>query len=103
MPQFLRPVVAALLLGLAACTSPARQISDSLTGYGVPPRQAACMGDRLGQRLSLAQLRRLQQIGKLDGRRLDRMSLREIADRLTDRRDPELVAEFLRAGLGCLG
>jgi hypothetical protein len=100
MPGFLRLVIPAVLLGLAACTSPSRQIADSLVGYGVPPRQAECMGNRLGQRLSLAQLRRLREIGRAG--RLDRPSLRQIAERLNDPRDPELVAEFLRAGLGCV-
>jgi hypothetical protein len=30
------------------------------------------------------------------------MSIREVANKLTDERAPGLVAEFLRAGVGCL-
>lgn len=92
----------ALPLALAACATPAQRITSNLTGLGVPPRQAQCMGNRLGERLSIGQLRRLQELTGLRPERFERMSIREIANRLTDERDPGLVAEFLRAGVGCL-
>lgn len=91
----------ALPLLLTACATPAQRIAGKLTELGVPPGQAQCMGDRLGQRLSTGQLRRLQDIARLNGERLERMSIREIANRLTDDRDPALIAEFIRAGIGC--
>lgn len=93
-------LMAALLLG--ACATPAQRITSNLTELGVPPRQAQCMGGRLGERLSIGQLRRLQELTGLRAERFERMSIREIANKLTDERDPGLVAEFLRAGLGCL-
>jgi hypothetical protein len=92
----------ALPLALAACATPAQRISRNLTELGVPPRQAQCMGGRLGQRLSFGQLRRLQELTSIRADRLQRMSIREIANKLSDERDPGLVAEFLRAGVGCL-
>ncbi|WP_303782376.1 hypothetical protein [Sandarakinorhabdus limnophila] len=88
--------MAALLLG--ACATPAQRITSNLTELGVPPRQAQCMGERL----SIGQLRRLQELTGLRAERFERMSIREIANKLTDERDPGLVAEFLRAGVGCL-
>jgi hypothetical protein len=91
----------AMLLALAACATPAQRITRDLTGLGVPPGQAQCMGNRLGERLSVGQLRRLQEIGNLRNDRLERMTIREIANKLTDERDPALIAEFLRAGIGC--
>lgn len=97
----LLPLIVLPLL-LTACTTPAQRITTSLSELGVPPRQAQCMGDRLGQRLSLGQLRRLQELTNIRAERLQRMSIRQIADKLTDEKDPGLVAEFLRAGLGCL-
>lgn len=98
------PKSAALLtaLLLAACATPAQRITTNLIDLGVNPGQAQCMGNRLGERLSLGQLRRLQQLTGLPNQRFDRMSIREIASRLSDERDPGLVAEFLRAGVGCL-
>ena len=97
----LRALPLAFLLALAACASPSQKITRALVGYGVPPGQAQCMGDKLGHRLSLGQLRRLQELAGVDGRQLSGLTIRQIADKLTDKRDPELVAEFVRAGIGC--
>ncbi len=96
----LLPLIALPLL-LGACATPAQRITRNLADMGVPPRQAQCMGDRLGQRLSLGQLLRLQELTSIRMEKLQRMSIRQIADKLTDEKDPGLVAEFLRAGLGC--
>lgn len=95
-------VLVALPLALTACATPAQRITTNLTELGVPPRQAQCMGGRLGERLSIGQLRRLAELTSIRAERLQRMSIREIADKLTDEKDPGLVAEFLRAGVGCL-
>lgn len=92
----------ALPLLLTACATPAQRITTNLAELGVPQRQAQCMGGRLAQRLSFGQLRRLQEITSIRADRFERMSIREIASKLTDERDPGLVAEFLRAGVGCL-
>lgn len=96
-----RRVVLGVMLGVAACASPSRQIATKLGELGVPQRQAECVGTRLEQRLSTAQLRRLFELARLPGERAGRMSIPELAGRLNDRRDPLLVAELLRAGIGC--
>ncbi|MFZ4690261.1 MAG: hypothetical protein ACOYLS_13560 [Polymorphobacter sp.] len=96
-----RLALSALLL-FAACATPSQRITTALTDRGVPPAQARCMGDRLGTRLSLAQLQRLDALSKMNGGRIERMSITQIADALSDPRDPALVAEVLRAGVGCL-
>jgi hypothetical protein len=89
-------------LALTACATPAQRITRNLAELGVPERQATCMGGRLGERLSVGQLRRLQELTSIRADRMERMSIRQIADKLTDERDPGLVAEFVRAGVGCL-
>jgi hypothetical protein len=96
----LLPIIAVPLL-LTACSTPAQRITKNLADLGVPPRQAQCMGERLGQRLSLGQLRRLQELSGIRAERLQRMSIRDIAAKLTDEKDPGLVLEFIRAGVGC--
>jgi hypothetical protein len=96
----LLPLILLPLL-LTACATPAQRITKNLTELGVSPRQAQCMGDRLGQRLSVGQLLRLQELTNIRMEKLQRMSIRQIADKLTDDKDPGLVAEFLRAGIGC--
>ncbi len=99
----MRPIfVLAPLLLLAACATPSQRITTALVDRGVPPPQARCMGDKLGDRLSIAQLKRLDEISKMNGGRMDRMSIPQIANALSDPRDPGLVAEVIRAGVGCL-
>lgn len=99
--RFAAAILVALPLALTACATPSQRITRNLAELGVPQRQATCMGNRLGERLSIGQLRRLQELTSIRIERLQRMSIRQIADKLTDEKDPGLVAEFLRAGLGC--
>ena len=94
-------VVAPLLL-LAGCATPSQRIATALVDRGVPPSQARCMGEKLDDRLSIAQLKRLDAIRRLNGGRIDRMSIPQIANALSDPRDSGLVAEVVRAGVGCL-
>ncbi len=96
------PLAIMFCLALAGCTTPSQRITTKLANLGVPPRQAQCMGDRLGTRLSLAQLKRLDGISRINGGRFDRMRIDEIARALADPRDPAIVAEVVRAGVGCL-
>jgi hypothetical protein len=96
----LYPVLALALL-CAACATPAQRITTKLTDYGVPPRQAQCIGERLASRLSNAQLRRLADLVTTNKDRIGRMSINDIARQLNQDGDPQLVAEVLKAGLSC--
>ena len=96
------PVLAiGVLLVLAGCATPAERITTKLVELGVPQPQARCMGVRLDQRLSLAQLDQLGRLVYVDREQVGRMSLREIGNRLRSIHDPAIVAEILRAGIGC--
>ena len=92
----------ALPLALAACASPGERLGRNLYQLGVPERQAFCMGDRLARSLTGDQWRTIQRLARLDEYRLRRMSIREIAARIDPAGDPRLIAEFVRAGVGCL-
>lgn len=87
---------------LAACATPSQRITAKLTEYGVPPRQAQCMGDRLQANLDSGQLRRLGEIGALNRDRMGRMSVNDIAATLNKPGDEALVAEVIRSGISCL-
>jgi hypothetical protein len=89
------------LLALAGCATPADRITTKLVELGVPQPQARCMGLRLNQRLSLAQLDQLGRLAYVDREQVGRMSLREIGNRLRSIHDPAIVAEILSAGVGC--
>ena len=93
--------LAALAL-LSACATPSQRISTKLTEYGVAPRQAQCMGDRLEARLDNRQLRRLGEIGRLNRDRMGRMSVNDIVGTLNRPGDEALVAEVVRSGIGCM-
>jgi uncharacterized protein YceK len=99
----MRGAIAIALMTLASgCASPAQRISAKLTEYGVPEARARCMGDRLEQRLSVAQLRRLGGLAALNRDRMGRMTVNDIVRMLDRPGDEAIVAEVLRAGLGCL-
>ena len=100
MPPRILPL--ALLALLAACATPSQKITAKLTEYGVPPAQARCMGDRLEARLSLAQLQRIGEIGRLNRDRVGRMTVNDIAATLNKPGDEALVAEVVKSGIGCL-
>lgn len=92
----------ALPLILGACATRGERLGRNLAELGVPPNQAFCMGDRLARSLSNDQWRTIQRLARLDERRFRRMSIREIAERIDPAGDPRLIAEFVRAGVGCL-
>lgn len=100
------PVVAAVVaigLALSACATRGERLGRNLYQLGIPERQAFCMGDRLARSLTNDQWRNIQRLARLDERRLRRMSIREIAERIDPAgRDGSLIAEFARAGVGCL-
>lgn len=98
----LRIAMLAPLLLLAACATPSQKIAAKLTEVGVPQPQARCMGDRLQSRLTLTQLRRLDEVVRLNRDRVGNMSINQIARALDDPGDPALFAEVVRAGVGCL-
>ena len=93
-----RTIVLAVLLGLAACSTPAEKITARLEKSGLPHRQARCMGDRLAQRLSYSQLEELNRVVKDSGG--ERLSVNKLVRRLGDA-DPALVSELVRTGIGC--
>ncbi|TZG27249.1 hypothetical protein [Sphingomonas montanisoli] len=96
----LLPIV---LIALAACTtvSPEAKVRAKLIEAGVKPPVASCMAERLVDRLSLAQLKRLQSLSGLARKDVNAMSIDEIAHRLRGLDDPEITAVVLKTGLGC--
>jgi len=95
------PILAALALAGCATVSPEARVRTKLIEAGLRPPVAACMAERLVDRLSIAQLRRLQSVGGLARKDVRGMSLDELVYRLRALEDPELVAVVLKAGIGC--
>jgi len=96
-----RAAVIGTVLLLAGCATPAQRITTKLVDLGVPAANARCMGDRLAARLTTSQIVHLARLPGIDGATLRQMSLHEIVQRVTAVGDPGLVAEVVRAGIGC--
>lgn len=77
-----------LLLGLSACALPEARLRAGLINAGLSESLAACMAERMVDRLSLAQLRR---IGDLPRAR-EASSVTEFLGRVRSLRDPEILA-----------
>lgn len=99
MPK--RFFIVSILFVVAGCATPAQRIATKLGEYGVPPGQARCMGERLQDRLTVSQLKRLGELGAMTKDRLGQASINDIARLLSDPRDPTVAIELVRAGIGC--
>lgn len=90
--------LAALLVG---CATPETRLRNGLINAGLSPQASACMADRMIDRLSLAQLRRLSDLSRINEQRLGDMRVREFWRQVRALRDPEIITITARAGLSC--
>lgn len=92
-----RVAVVAVLALLAGCGIPQARLRAGLIDAGVPPPVAGCMADRMAQRLSLAQLRR---IGDLPRARAA-PSVADFLHRVRALGDSEIVSVAAAAAAAC--
>ena len=90
-----------LLLALSACATPETRIRIALTDAGLSKPIAACMADRMVDRLSLAQLNRLNGLKKLHGQDMRKATLEEFLRRTRSLQDPEILSVATSSGLIC--
>jgi hypothetical protein len=95
------PILILALLAGCATVSPEARVRSKLIEAGLRPPVAGCMAERMVDRLSLVQLKRLQSLGGLAKRDMGMMSLDELVHRLRALNDPEIVSVVLKAGIGC--
>ncbi len=98
--KFLAP---AMLLGLAlaGCSTPEAKVRSRLVGLGLSPPMAGCMADRMVDRLSYAQLRRLGELGGLARHDVREMRVGQLLERTKALHDPEILGVVSRAAIGC--
>ena len=65
----------ALSLALAGCATPETRLRTGLNNAGLSKAMSACMAERMVDRLSLLQLRRLSALGSLKDKRVTDLSL----------------------------
>ncbi len=77
------------------------RIEQALVDKGAPPELAACMAARMVDRLSLAQLRKLERLKPREGESGVPLSRSELIDRIRRVDDPEAIEVTVMAGALC--
>lgn len=97
----MRKIVVLAALATAACATPETRVRTALVDAGLSQRVAGCMAERMVDRLSLLQLRRLQSLSSLKGTRVEELSVSELLRRVRALKDPEILSVVTSAGIGC--
>ncbi|MDB5677556.1 hypothetical protein [Sphingomonas bacterium] len=92
-----RLILLAAIVALTACSTPEAMTREGLVNAGIPKATAACMADRMVDRLSLLQLRRLSGLAKA-GRSKDRG---QFLYRLRSLKDPEILSVVSNSAALC--
>lgn len=95
------PIALLAFATLAACATPRDRVEVGLVDAGISPRMAACMADRMVDRLSLVQLRRLQSLSKVGKTDFRTVSVEQFLFRVRALQDPEILAVTSKAALVC--
>jgi hypothetical protein len=89
------------LLAVSACASPQSQLRTGLQSAGLSPRVSSCMAERMWDKLSLLQLKRISSLGNFRDERLRDMPLDRFLHNVRSLEDPEILSVTTRAGLSC--
>ncbi|AQA00862.1 hypothetical protein BWQ93_12905 [Sphingopyxis sp. QXT-31] len=95
----LMPMLAALTL--AGCATPETRLRNGLNDAGLSAPMSACMAERMVDRLSLLQLRRLSALGSLKERRLADLSLDQFLHKVRALKDAEILAVTTSSAAVC--
>lgn len=88
-------------LALSACATPETRIRTALMDAGLSQPIAACMADRMVDRLSLVQLNKLNGLKKLRGQDMRKVTVEEFLRRTRSLQDPEILGVATSSGLIC--
>ncbi len=91
----------ALIAGLAACATPETRVRNGLMSAGLSKPISSCMADRMVDRLSYAQIDKLNGLGKLRKRDPGDISVNEFVKRTKALQDPEILGVVTSSGLIC--
>jgi hypothetical protein len=98
--RFVLPAALALLT-VTACATPQNQVQTALVQAGLRPQIAACMAERMTDRLSIAQLQKLSRAKGQPGEKLTDLSAADFVERARRIDDPEVVRVASAAAVGC--
>lgn len=80
-----------LSLALAGCATPETRLRTGLVKAGLTQPVAACMADRMVDRLSLVQLRRISSLAGLQGKRVGDMTADQFLHQVRALKDIEIL------------
>lgn len=89
------------LLALTACATPDARLRTGLMDAGLGRNQSACMAERMVDKLSLLQLRRIASLKNFAKDDIRGMSIDRFLHNIRSLKDPEILAVTTRAALGC--
>ncbi|PNQ04825.1 hypothetical protein [Sphingobium sp. SA916] len=92
---------ASLLLLSCTTVSPESRLRTGLIDAGISPRMAGCMAERMVDRLSLTQLRRLQSLASLRKSHMGDMTVDRFLFKVRALEDPEIFAVTSKAAIVC--
>ncbi len=84
-------VLSFLIVSLAACATPETRLRTGLVNAGLSQSIAACMADRMVDRLSLLQLRRLGSLASLRDKKAGDLTLNQFLHKVRALKDPEIL------------
>ena len=90
-----------LTVTLAACATPETRIRNALVEAGLSKPIAGCMADRMVDRLSLIQLNKLRGLGKLQDKKVRKLTIEEFVKRTKALQDPEILSVVTSSGVIC--
>jgi len=93
--------MAVACLALAGCATPEARLRAGLVDAGLSQRQAGCMAERMVDRLSLTQLRRLGSLAGLKDQNARDLSLDEFLYRVRALRDAEILGVATTSAAVC--
>ncbi len=81
----------AMSLALAGCATPETRLRTGLQNAGLSKAMSACMAERMVDRLSLLQLRRLSALGSLKDKRVTDLTLDQFFHKVRALKDSEIL------------
>jgi type IV pilus biogenesis protein CpaD/CtpE len=94
-------LVTLIALALSACATPETRVRTALMDAGLSQPIAACMADRMVDRLSLIQLNKLNGLKKLRGQDIRKITVEDFLKRTRSLQDPEILGVVSSSGLIC--
>ncbi len=97
-------VLFTLALGLSACGPIEGKVRNSLTRAGIAKDVSTCMAERMVDKLSIPQLRRLSSLGNFEGKKaaeIKAMPYEKFMHNVRALKDPEIVGVVSLAWVKC--